>query len=63
MLGELAGQDQPHGGLDFARGDGGFLVVGCELGGLGRDALEDVWRSSDVRGWKSGLDGLDSAYR
>jgi len=42
VLGELAGQDQPDGCLDFARGDGGLLVVGCELGCLGCDALEDV---------------------
>jgi len=42
VLGELAGEDQAHGGLDLAGGDGGLLVVGCELGGLGCDALEDV---------------------
>jgi hypothetical protein len=29
-------------GLDLARRDGGLLVVGSELGGLGGDALEDV---------------------
>ena len=42
VLGELTGEDQAHGGLDLAGGDGGLLVVGCELGGLGCDALEDV---------------------
>jgi len=29
-------------GLDLPRRDGGLLVVGSELGGLGGDALEDV---------------------
>lgn len=29
-------------GLDFARRDGGLLVVCSKLGGLGGDALEDV---------------------
>lgn len=29
-------------GLDLPGGDGGLLVVGSELGGLGGDALEDV---------------------
>ena len=29
-------------GLDLARRDGGLLVVGSKLGGLGGDALEDV---------------------
>lgn len=42
VLGELTGEDQAHGGLDLAGGDGGLLVVCGELGGLGCDALEDV---------------------
>lgn len=42
MLGQLAGQDEPDRRLDLARGDGRLLVVGSKLGGLGRDALEDV---------------------
>ena len=29
-------------GLDLSRGDGGFLVVGSELGSLSGDTLEDV---------------------
>lgn len=29
-------------GLDLPGGDGGLLVVGSKLGGLGGDALEDV---------------------
>lgn len=43
VLGQLTGQDQPHRGLDLPGGDGGLLVVGSELGGLGRNTLEDVW--------------------
>jgi hypothetical protein len=42
VLGQLTGQDKPHGGLDLARADGRLLVVGGELGSLGCDALEDV---------------------
>jgi len=42
VLGQLTGQNQPHRGLDLPGGDGGLLVVGSELGGLGRNTLEDV---------------------
>ena len=42
MLGEFPGQDESDGCLDLSRRDGGFLVVGCELGGFGCNALEDV---------------------
>lgn len=42
MLGQLSGQDQTGGGLDLARGDGGALVDGSQLGGLRGEALEDV---------------------
>lgn len=42
VLGQLTRQDQPDGGLDLARVDGGLLVVGSKLGGLGGDALEDI---------------------
>ena len=42
VLGQLAGQEQTDGGLDFAGGDGGAAVVVGETGGLGGDALEDV---------------------
>jgi len=42
VLGELTGEDEADRGLDLARGDGGLLVVGGELGGLSCDALEDV---------------------
>ena len=43
VLGKLTGQDQPDGGLDFPGGDGGLLVVGSQLRGLGGDTLKDVW--------------------
>ena len=42
MLGQFTGQEQADGGLDFAAGDGGPLVVVCQAGRLGGDALEDV---------------------
>ena len=42
MLGQLAGEDEPYGGLDLARADGRLLVVGSELGRFCCDALEDV---------------------
>jgi hypothetical protein len=42
VLGELAGEDEAHRGLDLAGGDGGLLVVARQLGGLGRELLEDV---------------------
>lgn len=42
MLGEFARKDKADGGLNLPGRDGGLLVVCRELGGLGRDALEDV---------------------
>ena len=42
MLAQLAGQVQPHGGLDLPARDGVLLVVVRQAGGLGGDALEDV---------------------
>ena len=42
VLGQLSGEDEADGGLDFARGDGALLVVVGETAGLGGDALEDV---------------------
>ena len=42
MLGELAGQVEADGGLDFAAGDGVLLVVVGEARGLGGHTLEDV---------------------
>ena len=43
MLGEFTGEDKPDGSLDLTGVDGGLLVVGSQLGGLGGDALEDVY--------------------
>ena len=42
MLSELTGEEQTHSGLNLPGGDGGSLVVVCETGSLGGDALEDV---------------------
>uniref|UniRef100_A0A453FW86 Uncharacterized protein n=1 Tax=Aegilops tauschii subsp. strangulata TaxID=200361 RepID=A0A453FW86_AEGTS len=42
VLGELAGEDEAHGGLDLPGGDGGLLVVAGELGRLAGELLEDV---------------------
>jgi len=42
VLGELAGEDEAHRGLDLPGGDGGLLVVAREAGGLLRELLEDV---------------------
>lgn len=42
MLRQLSWQDQSDSGLDLSGRDGGLLVVGSQLGGLGGDSLEDV---------------------
>ena len=42
VLGELTGEEEPDGGLDFPGGDGGPLVVVGKTGGLGGNALKDV---------------------
>ncbi len=42
MLGQLAGQDEAHSGLDLARGHCGLLVVAGQLGGLSGNLLKDV---------------------
>ena len=42
MLGKLTREDETNRGLDLSGRDGGLLVVGGKLGGLGCDALEDV---------------------
>lgn len=42
MLGELTGQQEPHGGLHLPGGDGGTLVVVRQAGSLRGDAFEDV---------------------
>ncbi len=42
VLGQLSGQMEAHGSLDFPAGDGVLLVVVSQAGGLGSDTLEDV---------------------
>jgi len=42
VLGQLTRQDESDGGLNFSGRDGGLLVVGSKLGGLGGDALKDI---------------------
>ena len=42
VLGQLAGQDEAHSSLDFARGHSGLLVVARQLGSLGGNLLENV---------------------
>jgi hypothetical protein len=42
VLGELTGEDEAHGCLDLAGGDGGLLVVCGKLGSLSGNTLEDV---------------------
>jgi len=42
VFGQLSGQKETNGGLDFAGGDGGLLVVLGETRGFRGDALEDV---------------------
>ncbi len=42
VLGQLAGQDEAHSGLDLARGHCGLLVVAGQLGGLSGNLLKDV---------------------
>ena len=42
MLGQLTGEDEAHGGLDLAGGQGGLVVVARQLGRLGGNLLEHV---------------------
>lgn len=42
MLGKLTRQDQANGSLDLLGRDGGALVVGSNLAGLGGNPLKDV---------------------
>lgn len=48
MLGQLAGKDQAHRGLDLTRRNGGLLVVCGELGGLGSNTLKYVCNGLDT---------------
>ena len=42
VLGQLSGQDQTDGGLDFPAGDGGTLVVVGKTGSFTGNTLEDI---------------------
>ena len=42
VLGQLAGEDQAHSGLDLAGGDSGLLGIASELSGLGGDLVKHV---------------------
>ena len=42
VLGQLTGEEQPDGGLDFPGGDGGPLVVVGKTGSLSGDSFEDI---------------------
>jgi hypothetical protein len=42
VLGELAGEEQAHSGLDLSGGEGGLLAVARQAGGLKGESLEDV---------------------
>lgn len=42
VLGQLTGEEETHGSLDFPTGDGRALVVVSQAGRLGRDPLENV---------------------
>ena len=42
VLGQFTGEEEPDGGLDLPRGDGGPLVVVSQTAGLSGDSLEDV---------------------
>jgi len=43
VLGKFTREDESDRGLDLAGGDGGLLVVGSKLRGLGSNTFEDVW--------------------
>lgn len=60
VLSKLSGEDEADGGLDLAGGDGRLLVVRSQLGGLGSDTLEDVWKPSVI---EFGPKGIGIAYR
>ena len=42
VLGQLTGEEEPHGGLDLPGGDGGPLVVVGQAAGFSRNPLEQV---------------------
>ncbi|KXJ71305.1 hypothetical protein RP20_CCG020832 [Aedes albopictus] len=66
MLGQLSGEQQPDGGLNFPGGDRRPLVVVRQTGGFGGDAFVDVVGEAVVTGTGYGTrhrcpDGLVSA--
>jgi len=50
VLGEFTWEDEANRGLDLPGRNGGLLVVGGKLAGLGGNALEDIcnWESENV---------------
>jgi hypothetical protein len=58
VLGELTREDETHGSLDLAGGDGVLLVVPGEAASFGSKALEDV--SSNIKEKKCIRDSIKS---
>ncbi len=56
VLGELTGEEETDGGLDFPGGDGGPPVVVGKTAGLGGNTLEDVVREGGHDGHSLGAD-------
>ena len=52
------GQDQAHGGLDLAGGDGGLLVVARQVAGFHRDLVKDILQGRESGQWGDEQDGL-----
>ena len=42
VFGQFTGEEEPDGGLDLPRGDGGSLVVVSQAGRFGGDTFEDI---------------------
>jgi len=42
VFGQFTGEEEPDGGLDLPRGDGGSLVVVGQAGRFGGDTFEDI---------------------
>lgn len=61
MLGQFTRQDQSDGCLDLSGRDCGLLVVGSQLGSLGSNTLEDIYRRQ-IKGNLRKRDAIE-AYR